>query len=445
MLCLGRHTVTGLLTTAGMQFEDWSADYRLFSQNRVPVDDLFAVLRRAVIDQLPPGEPLCVALDDTLLPKTGTHIPGVAYRRDPLGPKFHPNFIRAQRMLQLSAVMPLAEGFRLVPISFLHAPTPVRPRRNAPPEALAHFRQQARLLRIGARAVAQLHQLRHHLDAAAASLSRLLLVIFDGGYTNGPVLKNLPPRTTCIGRIRKDAQLCWTPPPTQHPGPGRRRRYGPPAPTPEQLRVDETTPWQSMEVNLSGCSHQLRFKSLTGLMWRAAGAAHTLQLVVIAPLAYRLRKGSKLLYRDPAFLICTDATLDVRRLILSYICRSDIEMNFREEKTLLGVGEAQVRTPESAAALPAFQVASYAMLLVAAARAFTSAAAPNLLPPPKWAPPQPHARLSTQQSLHQLRAEVWGRGLGLDNFSGFAAHLHSNAKPEKFQFPLDSAVLYANA
>lgn len=445
MLCLGRHTVTGLLSTAGMQFEDWSADYRLFSQHRVPVDDLFAVVRRAITAQLPPGAPLCVALDDTLLPKTGTHIPGVAYRRDPLGPKFHTNFIRAQRMLQLSAVMPLAEGFRLVPISFLHAPTPAKPRRNAPPEALAQYRRQAQLFRISARAVEQLHQLRRTLDAAADTASRLLLIIFDGGYTNGPVLKNLPPRTTCIGRIRKDAQLCWTPPPSQHTGRGRRRCYGPPAPTPEQLRVDETTPWQCMEVNLSGCSHQLRFKALSGLMWRAAGANHILQLVVIAPLAYRLRKGSKLLYRDPAYLICTEVTLDVRQLIRSYICRSDIEMNFREEKTLLGVGEAQVRNPESVAALPAFQVASYAMLLVAAARAFSGAAAPDLLPPPKWAPPQPHARLSTQQALHQLRAEAWGRGLGLDNFSGFAAHLPSDAKPEKFQFPLHSAVLYANA
>jgi hypothetical protein len=156
-------------------------------------------------------------------------------------------------------------------------------------------------------------------------------------------------------------------------------------------------------------------------------------------------KGSKLLYRDPAYLICTEATLDVRQLIRSYICRSDIEMNFREEKTLLGVGEAQVRNPESVAALPAFQVASYAMLLVAAARAFSGTAAPNLLPPPKWALPQPHARLSTQQALHQLRAEAWGRGLGLNNFSDFAAHLPSDAKPEKFQFPLHSAVLYANA
>jgi hypothetical protein len=428
-----------------MQFEDWCADYRLFSHHRLPVQDLFAVVRRAVVAQLPPGAPLCVALDDTLLPKTGTRIPGVTYRRDPLGPKFHTNFIRAQRMLQLAAVMPLAEGFRLVPISFLHAPTAPKAPRNASPDLLAQHRRQALSFRLSARAVEQIHQLRHDMDAVVDLVSRLLLIVFDGGYTNGPVLRHLPPRTACVGRIRKDALLYWTPTPGEHNGRGRPRRYGASAPTPEQLRVDESTPWQSMQVSLFGCSHQLRFKCLSGLMWRPAGANLTLQLVVIAPLAYRLRKASRLLYRDPAFLICTDPALDVRQLIQSYICRSDIEVNFREEKSLLGVGQAQVRHPESAAALPAFQVASYAMLLVATARAFSGSSPSNLLPPPKWAPPRPHARLSTQQALHQLRAEVWGRGLGLDNLSGFVASVDTDTKPEKFKFPLASAVLYANA
>jgi hypothetical protein len=86
---LGRHTVTGLLTTCGQPFHDWSADYRLFSHQRFPASSVFAVIRRAVLHQLPAQTPLCVAIDDTLLRKTGIRIPGVAWRRDPLGPKFH--------------------------------------------------------------------------------------------------------------------------------------------------------------------------------------------------------------------------------------------------------------------------------------------------------------------------------------------------------------------
>ncbi len=42
------------------------------------------------------------------------------------------------------------------------------------------------------------------------------------------------------------------------------------------------------------------------MMWCTAGARQILQLIIIAPLACRLRKGSNLLYRAPASLIYTD-------------------------------------------------------------------------------------------------------------------------------------------
>jgi len=34
LVCLGRQTVSGMLTTAGRQFVDWSADHRIFEQKR---------------------------------------------------------------------------------------------------------------------------------------------------------------------------------------------------------------------------------------------------------------------------------------------------------------------------------------------------------------------------------------------------------------------------
>ena len=91
-----------------------------------------------------------------------------------------------------------------------------------------------------------------------------------------------------------------------------------------------------------------------------------MQLVVVAPLGYRLRKNSKLLYRKPAYLICTDSQLAIEALLQAYLWRWDIEVNFRDEKTLLGVGQAQVRHPVSAQSVPALAVAAYALLLLAA-------------------------------------------------------------------------------
>jgi hypothetical protein len=445
LLCLGRHTLTGLLTTCGHEFQDWSADYRLFSQDRLPVAAIFNAIRRAVLAELPPTSPLSVAIDDSLLRKSGIRIPGVAWRRDPLGPPFQTNFVRAQRFLQLSASVPLsAEAYRMVPIAFHHAPTPPKPPRKATAEEIHKYEQTARLARLPFLAVQQIASLRQALDDEPNGAARPLHVCGDGGYTNETVLKKLPARTVFIGRVRLDAKLYFPPPPsTTVPHPGRPRRYGEPAPTPEQLRVDDTRPWITLEIAVSGAPHQVRVKRLGPVLWRVAGLAHSLQLVVIAPLSYRLRKNSKLLYRRPAFLICTDPNLDLRTFVQEYVQRCDIETNFREEKTLLGVGQAQVRNAHSIEAVPAMQVASYAMLLLATLRTYRQPGKADLLPSPKWNAASPPPRLSTPRAINQLRAELWGSALGLTNFSGFLAQRSPSTNPEKFAPDLPSAVLYA--
>ena len=75
LVCLGCHTVTGLLHTAGDSCYDWPAVYRLFSQARAEAQDLFGVVRRGVLEQLPPAARLVVALDDSLLPKRAPKLP----------------------------------------------------------------------------------------------------------------------------------------------------------------------------------------------------------------------------------------------------------------------------------------------------------------------------------------------------------------------------------
>jgi hypothetical protein len=333
----------------------------------------------------------------------------------------------------------------MVPIAFLHAPTTPKPSPKASAEELKQYRKNARLVRLPLLAVQQIVALRQALDEEPNGSQRPLHIFVDGAYTNETVLKKLPLRTTLIGRIRKDAKLYFPPPPVPEAGPqrGRPPRYGALAPTPEQLRTDESVPWTSLKVSIRGAPHQMRVKHLTHILWRTAGVNHLLQMVVIAPLSYRLRQGSRLLYRQPAFLICTDAALDLGSIVQGYIQRWDIEVNFREEKTLLGVGQAQVRNAHSVEAVPALQVSSYAMLQLATLRALGGPVKPDLLPPPKWAGDAPPRRFSTQRAINQLRAEAWGRALGLENFSGFATHSAPATKPEKFLPHLSSAVLYA--
>ena len=66
-----------------------------------------------------------------------------------------------------------------------------------------------------------------------------------------------------------------------------------------------------------------------------------------------------------------------------------------------------------------------------------------LLPPPKWRCRKKQTRTSTQSLRNQLRAEMWGRALGLDHFSGFSSAPGCVKKPEKLTPSLPSAVLYA--
>jgi hypothetical protein len=186
----------------------------------------------------------------------------------------------------------------------------------------------------------------------------------------------------------------------------------------------------------------MRIKCLGPILWRAAGLKLTLQLVVIAPLSYRLRKNSRLLYHQPAFLICTDPNLDVCSLVQSYVQRWGIEGNFREQKTLLGIGQAQVRDAVSVESVPALEVASYAMFQLASLHTLDGVNKPDLLPAPKWAAQAP-PRFSTQRAINHLRAEVWGRALGLLNFTDFAPPGTPDSKPEKFVRDPCSALFYA--
>ena len=143
--------------------------------------------------------------------------------------------------------------------------------------------------------------------------------------------------------------------------------------------------------------------------WRKAGADLPLLLVVIKPLGYRLRIGSKLLYRQPAFLICTDLNLDLQLLVQSYIYRWEIECNHRDEKSLLGVAQGQVRSPQAVSRLPQLQVAAYSLLLLASLLCSGFQRTADYLPLPKWR--REATRPSFLDLLNLLRHQIFARGV----------------------------------
>ena len=100
--CTGRLPVTWMLIAVGKQFMDWTAAYQLFMGTRMDVTKLFEVSSEVCLENLEAHQLLIVHMDDTIIRKAGRKIAGTAWRRDPLGPAFHTNFIWAQRFIQLS-------------------------------------------------------------------------------------------------------------------------------------------------------------------------------------------------------------------------------------------------------------------------------------------------------------------------------------------------------
>lgn len=434
---LGRHTLTSVLNTCGRSFNDWSADYRLYSKERIDPSKIFAAVQRGVEAALPDGEPLVIGMDDSIIRKCGSKIPGVAWRRDPLGPPFSTNFVRAQRFVQMSAALPLsAEGAaRMLPIRFVHAPTAQRPRKNSPESDWNAYRieqKKRNINQVGSQCLASLRP----------TASRAVWASVDGRFTNGTILKSLPEKLTLIGRIRGDAKLYRLP--TESPDTvGRRRNYGERIPTPEEVRADEKIPWQDVQAFAVGKVHDFRIKTIASIRWRTAGGKKDLRLIVIAPLGYRLRKGGKLLYRKPAYLICTDPDIPLEKVLQAYIWRWEVEVNFRDEKTLLGVGQAQVRHEASVESVPALGVAAYSAMLLGAAMAYGPAGMPETLPLPSWRKREKPRRATTMNLIQQLRYELWSHGMRATNFSGFTSDFSSTQKPEKPFMPLETGLFYA--
>ena len=438
LVCMGRHTMTNLLATEGRQFVDWTADYRMYSRERIDCRGVFGQVRKEVCS-LSDAKVLITALDDSLLQKTGKKIPGVKYARDPMGPPFHVNFVRGQRVIQMSAAVSKGGQARMIPVMFNDASTPDKPRRDASSDTWARYKEERKARRLSVRGVECISEMRAQMDKDWA-----LWVGVDGSYTNRTVLGGLPDNTVLIGRIRSDARLFHLPATCAMTGAGRKRIYGAPAPTPEEMRKDEALAWQTVCAYASGKTHEFRVKTMKYLRWRGSGKTHTLQVLVIAPTPYRLTKGSRLLYRNPAYLICTDPSIPADKVLQAYLWRWDIETNFRDEKTLLGTGQAQVRNPASTRAVPQMMVASYSLLLLAGIKLWGVKGMPAPANIPKWQHPTRKYRASTNDLIKQLRSELWADSIASANLSDFASKQNPTRSHLNINIPACSAVLHVN-
>jgi hypothetical protein len=115
-------------------------------------------------------------------------------------------------------------------------------------------------------------------------------------------------------------------------------------------------------------------------------------------------------------------------------------VSFRDQKTLLGLGEAQVRNENSVANVPEFLSTIYAYLHLAAIRAGIHS---DAIPVPKWYNHRYDKRATTRLMISLFRAELWGRALGV-NKSDFVACNKPMLNPLKMLNSPVPAVIYAS-
>jgi hypothetical protein len=380
LVCLGRRCLSRIIWTNGGQLRSWSAEYFLYSRCNWQPQALFRpILQRALV--YCPGRLVGVAIDDTRLPKTGRCIQQAFYQRDPLSPPFHVNLMLGLRFLQASLLVPTYRlapvSTRGLPIGFEEVSRVKKPSRKAKPEVWKEYKQAIKQHNLSQSFVATADRLRQELDLAGGE-KKILMLAVDGSFCNRTCFRARRDRTELIARARKDAVLC------RGAEQGSRRFYGAEKFTPEQVRQDEAAPWKQTKVFYGGKWRKVRYKEVGVVYWQGGAGRCPLRLLVVAPTPYRKRKSSKLYYRKPAFLLTTDLKDSIKQLLQIYFDRWQIEVNHRDEKDTLGVGQAQLWNAKAVPKQPVLAVAAYSALLLASLVAFGAERGAAYEALPKW-------------------------------------------------------------
>jgi DDE superfamily endonuclease len=380
LICLGRRCLTRIIWTNGGQNRSWSAEYFLHSRCQWEPQQLFRpILQRALA--YCPQRLVGVAIDDTRLRKTGRAIPQAFYQRDPLSPPFHVNLMLGLRFLQASLLVPLHRnapvGTRALPIRFQEVSRIKRPGKKATEEMQKQYKEAVKQKNLSRSFVDMGKQLRQELDDAGGQ-DKVLVLAGDGSFCNRTCFGDIPERSILLVRTRKDARLCF------RAAEDSRRFYAIEKFTPEQVRQDESRAYKATKIFYGGKRRRVRYKEIAQVYWQRGAKQLPLRLVVVAPTPYRKSKSKKLYYRDPAYLLTTDLRSSLRQLLQIYFDRWQIEVNHREEKDTLGVGQAQLWNITSVPKQPVLAVAAYSALLLASLQAFGAERGEAYAQLPRW-------------------------------------------------------------
>ena len=371
---------------------NWSASYRLLSTCKWKLKELSWVLLDSALEFIGAGEPVMLAIDDTLLRKTGRRIRGCAYARDPLSPPFQANLVWGQRILCVSVLVRSSStsAYRAVPVFFLHVPS-VKIPANASEEDLEKLVEMRKKNKMAAVARRLVEAIRKHLDDNGLS-GKKLVVCADASFANRQFLHGELHDTAMVCRCRSDLRLVRPLRKEERVG---KRLYGERLPTPEEMHRDEGVAESALECGVMHQHAKITYKSMRDVRWPTALRNQPCSVCAVKGQYYS--KYGKRQHTHPAFLVMTGDIAGVapETLLEAYLLRWEIEVGFRDQKNWLGIGKAQVRNSVSVRKTPAFMSACYSMLLLASMKAFDDKRTEAFGQLPRWrtvAPQRPSIR-----------------------------------------------------
>ena len=404
ILCLDRHTVTGVLRASGaVGKKHHTSFHRFFRQARWNLDAVGLCLLKLVTKLVPADELVVLAVDDTLGRHTGKHIRGASMHHDPLWstrtrPVFHWGHVWV--VLAVVVRVPLwNKKFALPVLARLYRAVKLCKKERRP------FRKKTEL-------AAEMIAL-----VAAALPDRKIHVVGDAAYANSSIVKRLPSNTHFTGRARPDAAL-YSPPRQQRLG--RPRVKGEREPSPAK-RARTAGGWGRVTVRVYGRTVRVRVK-LFDALWYSVSGGRILRFAII-----RGWPGHK----DDDVLCTTDLGLPAEQIIETYCLRWSLEVTFHEIKGRLGFEEPQNRTERAVERTAPMAMVTYTLTVVWYFTAGHRLPAARLLQLPWYAKTVP----AFSDMLATLRRETWRHRL-----------LPSSANPrarQKSLTPLLQAVGYA--
>ena len=325
----GKRTVCGMLTGAGLS-RIWPHDraHSFFSRARWDPDDLGLAAARLVVAVLvPAGQPVTVAIDDTLFRRRGKKVWAASW--------FHDG----------SAPGPAKTGYGN---NWVVAAIVVRLPFLARPVALPVL---AKLVVKGTTSASRLWLARRMTGMLADALpGRDIHAVGDAAYA-GRELRKLPGQVTWTTRLRKDAALHDLPP-ARTGARGRPRARG--GRLPSLARLAARADFTPVTVTRYGKTATIDAAAITCL-WYSAFASRPARVILIRD---RSAAGYDLA------LVTTDLAASTAQVIERYASRWSIEVAIEDAKQIFGTGQARNRAAAAVRRTVPFELTCQSLAMV---------------------------------------------------------------------------------